>query len=96
MMDDIEKDLYFKKLDITTMDKLKKIEIKLSQHEKAQKEQEQDQKRTSNEGKDRERILPPNIKKYLEEKQKETELLRNVSPELQPYYQKKVKEYFGK
>lgn len=96
MMDDLEEDLYNKRLNSQTFQKLQQIEIKLSEHEKAEKEQEQDDKRTSNEGKDVDRPIPPSIQKYLEEKRKETELLKQVSPELQPYYQKKVKEYFGR
>ncbi|PCJ65595.1 MAG: hypothetical protein COA58_09310 [Bacteroidetes bacterium] len=95
LMDDLEEDLYNKRLNSQTLKKLNQIEIKLSEHERAEREQEQDDKRTSNEGQEQERPIPPSIKKYLEQKKKETELLRNVSPELQPYYQKKVKEYFA-
>ena len=96
LMDELEEDLYNKRLNNQTFNKLNQIEIKLSEHERAQKEQEQDNKRSSNEADKIERTIPPSIKKYLEEKKKETELLRNVSPELKPYYQRKVKEYFGK
>ena len=94
LMDQLEEDLYNKRLNSQTFQKLNQIEIKLSEHERAEREQEQDNKRTSNEATEQERELPPSIKKYLEQKKKETELLRSVSPELQPYYQKKVKEYF--
>jgi hypothetical protein len=96
LMDELEKDLYYKRLNSETFKKLNQIEIKLSEHERAEREQEQDDKRTSNEGQDQLRPLPPSIQKYLDEKKKETELLQSVSPELQPYYQGKVKEYFGK
>ena len=95
LMDDIEKDMYYKRLNIQVFKKLDQLEIKLSEHNKAEREQEQDNKRSSNQGKDIERPIPPSIQKYLEQKKKETELLKSVSPELQPYYQKKVKEYFG-
>ena len=95
LMDQLEEDLYNKRLNSQTMQKLNQIEIKLSEHERAEREQEQDDKRTSNEGQEQERAIPPSIQKYLDEKKKETELLRSVSPDLQPYYQKKVKEYFG-
>ena len=94
-MDQLEEDLYNKRLNSQTMQKLNQIEIKLSEHERAEREQEQDDKRSSNEGQDQQRPIPPSIQKYLDEKKKETELLRSVSPDLQPYYQKKVKEYFG-
>lgn len=95
LMDQLEEDLYNKRLNSQTMQKLNQIEIKLSEHERAEREQEQDDKRSSNEGQDQQRPIPPSIQKYLDEKKKETELLRSVSPDLQPYYQKKVKEYFG-
>ena len=94
-MDQLEEDLYNKRLNSQTFQKLNQIEIKLSKHERAEREQEQDNKRTSNEATEQERLVPPSIQKYLEQKKKETELLRSVSPELQPYYQKKVKEYFA-
>jgi hypothetical protein len=94
MMDEVEKDLYNKRLNSQTLHKLKQIEIKLSEHEKAQQEQEQDEKRKSNEGKDMRRELPPSIQKYLDEKNREVESLKTVSPELQPYYDNKVKSYF--
>lgn len=97
LMDDIEEDLYNKRLNSETFKKLNQLEIKLSEHEKAEREQEQDQKRTSSEGTDtdQERALPPSIQKYLEKKKQETELLKQVSPELQPYYEKKVKQYYA-
>jgi hypothetical protein len=95
MMDELEKDLYYKKLNHETIDRLRQIEIKLSEHEKAEKKQEQDEQRSSTEGQDQVRDLPPSIKKYLEEKAKEKEQLKSVSPELQPYYKKKVEDYFG-
>ncbi len=95
LMDKLEEDLYNKRLNSETFKKLNQIEIKLSEHERAEREQEEDNKRTSNEGQRQDRPIPPSIQKYLDKKKKETELLRTVSPDLQPYYQKKVKEYFG-
>lgn len=95
LMDKLEEDLYNKRLNNETFKKLNQIEIKLSEHERAEREQEQDNKRTSNEGQEQDRPIPTSIQKYLDQKKKETELLRTVSPDLQPYYQKKVKEYFG-
>jgi hypothetical protein len=95
LMDQLEEDLYNKRLNSQTFQRLNQIEIKLSEHERAEREQEQDNNRTSSEGQEQERPVPPSIQKYLNEKKKETELLKSVSPDLQPYYQKKVKEYFA-
>ena len=91
LMDQMEKDLYYKKLNLESMKRLQEIQIKLSQHERAEKEQEREQKRTSTEGQDFEQRLPPEIEKYLKEKSKLLEQLQMVSPELRPYYQNKVK-----
>jgi hypothetical protein len=94
MMDDLEKDLYNKRLTPAVLKKQQDIMIRLLEHEKAQEEQEQEQKRKSNEGRDIERKLPPSIEKYLKEKQKEEELLQTLPPDLSPYYKKKVRGYF--
>jgi len=94
LMDQVEEDFYNKRFDNQTFQKLNQIEFKLSEHEKAEKEQEQDQTRSSNEGKEFDRPIPKNIEKYLEKKEKETEMIRKVSPELQPYYKQKVESYF--
>ena len=95
LMDQMEQDLYYKRLNQESMRRLQEIQIKLSQHERAEKEQEREQKRTSTEGQDPERRLPPEIEKYLNEKSKLLEQLQMVSPELRPYYQNKVKSYFN-
>ena len=94
LMDDLEKDLYNKRLSPAQMRKQQKILIRLLEHEKAEEEQEQEQKRKSNEGKDLKRKVPPSIEKYLKEKEKEEELLQTLPPDLSPYYKKKVREYF--
>jgi hypothetical protein len=94
LMDQVEEDFYNKRLNNQTFQKLNQIEFKLSEHEKAEKEQEQDQARSSNEGKEFDRPIPKNIEKYLEQKEKEIEMIRKISPELQPYYKQKVENYF--
>ena len=58
------------------------------------KEQENDEKRESKEGK--EDIKEKNnslYKEYLEQKKKETEMLKTIPPNLKPYYKNKVNEY---
>lgn len=94
MMDDLERDLYNKRLTPSQMKKHQEIMIRLLEHEKAEQEQEQEQKRKSNEGKDLNRKVPPSIEKYLKEKEKEEELLQTLPPDLSPYYKKKVRDYF--
>ncbi len=94
MMDDLEKDLYNKKLNSDVLRRQQQILTRLLEHEKAERKQEQDNKRKSNEGEDMIRTIPPSIEEYLKQKQKEQELLKTLPPDLSPYYKKKVREYF--
>jgi hypothetical protein len=94
IMDQVEKDLVNRRLSGQTIKRLQELEIRLLQHEKAEQEQEKDNKRTSNEGKKIKREMPPALEEYLKQKQKEQELLRTLPPDLNPYYQKKAREYF--
>lgn len=94
MMDELEKDLYNKRLNPDVLKRQQDILTRLLEHEKAERKQEQDNKRKSNEGKDTERVVPPSIEEYLKQKQKEQELLKTLPPDLTPYYKQKVREYF--
>ncbi len=94
MMDEVEKDIVNKKITEETLRRQREILTRLLEHEKAEKEQEQDEKRKSNEGKEVRRDLPPSLQEYLKQQQKGQELLRSVSPDLSPYYKEKVKQYF--
>ncbi|MCB9245169.1 MAG: DUF4175 domain-containing protein [Flavobacteriales bacterium] len=95
MMDDLEKDLYNKRMNSDVLKRQQEILTRLLEHEKAEREQEQDNKRKSNEGKDIKRDLPPSIEEYLKQKEKEQELLRSLPPDMNPYYKQKVREYFN-
>ncbi len=94
MMDDLEKDLVNKKITEETLRRQREILTRMLDHERAEKEQEQDEERKSNEGKEVKRELPPSLQEYLKQQQKGQELLRSVSPSLNPYYKEKVKDYF--
>ncbi|MBO6514944.1 MAG: DUF4175 family protein [Bacteroidia bacterium] len=94
LMDDLEKDLYNKRLNSDVLKRQQQILTRLLEHEKAERKQEQDNKRKSNEGKDLERSIPPSIEEYLKQKQKEQELLKTLPPDLSPYYKQKVRDYF--
>ncbi len=94
LMDEVEKDLVNKRINEETLRRQREILTRLLDHERAEKEQEQDEERKSNEGKDVSRPLPPSLQDYLKQQQKGQELLRTVSPNLNPYYKEKVKTYF--
>lgn len=95
MMDDLERDLYNKRMNSSVITRQQEILTRLLEHEKAEREQEQDNKRKSNEGKEIERKLPPAVEEYLKQKQREQELLKTLPPDLSPYYRDKVREYFN-
>ena len=62
--------------------------------EKAEQEREQDQQRESHTGKD---IAPGYIKAlqgYQQQRVKQTEQIKTVSPALNLYYKQKIKSYF--
>ncbi len=94
LMDEVEKEIVNKKITEETLRRQREILTRLLDHERAEKEQEQDEERKSNEGKEVRRELPPSLQEYLKQQQKGQELLRSVSPGLNPYYKEKVKEYF--
>ena len=94
-MEQNEKDIVNKNITPETMRRQQDIMTRLLEHEKAERERELDQKRTSNEGIDR---APPDPARYFEyqrRKAREAELLRTVPPGLKPYYRDRVNSYFG-
>lgn len=94
LMDKTEEDLVNKNLSTEMMKRQEEIMVRMLESEKAEKQQEEDEKReskTANNGKNQ---SPPSLEKYLQMKQKETELLNTIPPNLTPYYRQKVKEYF--
>jgi hypothetical protein len=94
LMNQLEKDLANKQLTTETIKRKKEIETRMLEHEKAEREQEQDNKRQGETAADPERTIPPSIREYLKQKAKEMELLRTVPPEFTPYYKEKVRSYF--
>lgn len=94
LMEQTEKELVYKKITPETMQRQQEILTRLLESEKAEKEREQDNRRESKMGKETERKNPPSYEEYIKQKNKEIELLRTVSPDMNPYYRQKVKDYF--
>ena len=94
LMDETERQLYNKEINPDMIKRQQEILTRLLEHEKALREQEKDNKRKSNEGKDQPREVPPSIQDYLKQKEKEEELLKTLPPDLNPYYEQKVRMYF--
>ncbi|MGY4383344.1 hypothetical protein ACVWYN_000363 [Pedobacter sp. UYP24] len=89
-----ETDLVNKKIVQQTLDRQKKILDNMLDAEKAEREEDEDDKREAKAGK----AFPPSYKKMLEQfnnsKHTEQEWLQKLPPDLNYYYKNKVTEYF--
>lgn len=95
-MEENETDLYNKRITQQSLMRQQDIMTRLLESEKALREQEQDDKRESNEGNKKANNLNNPFLEYQKQKEKESELLRTVPASLTPYYKQKVSEYFDK
>ena len=94
-MEETETDLVNKRINPETMKRQQELLTRLLESEKAMKEQEEDQKRKAETARQTyERKAPPQFQQYVKDKQKQTELLRTVPPNLNPYYKRQVDNYF--
>ncbi|MBL7951356.1 MAG: hypothetical protein JNM62_06515 [Flavobacteriales bacterium] len=94
-MEQNEKDIVNKNITPETLRRQQEIMSRLLEHEKAERERELDQQRTSNEGKPLPAADPARYFDYQRRKAREAELLRTVPPGLKPYYRDRVNSYFG-
>lgn len=94
-MEQNEKDIVNKNITPETLRRQQEIMSRLLEHEKAERERELDQQRTSNEGKTSPAPDPARYFDYQRRKAREAELLRTVPPGLKPYYRDRVNSYFG-
>jgi hypothetical protein len=93
-MDKIETDLVNRRVNNDLQARQKDIQTRLLQAEKSIREQEQDNKRMSNTGKEVSRPVPPELQKYITARQQMLELYKTVPPQLKPYYRSMVEHYF--
>lgn len=96
MMEQTEKDIVNKRITQETIERQKQIETRLLQAEKSMRERDIEEKRESRTAENIDRKLPPEVEKYIQERQKQIELLKTVPPSLHPYYKEKVLQYFEK
>lgn len=96
IMEESEKDLVHKQLTQELLERQEEILTRLLESEKAAREQKMDPTRESQTGKLADRKNPPDLEKFLKEKDRQTELLKSISPNLNPYYRDRVNEYFDK
>ena len=93
-MDKTEEDLVNKHITDETIKRQQDILVRMLESEKAEKEQGEKEERESKVAQNHPNPAPPSLTKFLELKQKETELIQTIPPSLNPYYKQKVKEYF--
>ena len=62
--------------------------------EKALRQQEQDDKRSSTAATEISRPIPASLQKYLTDQKNLLELYKTVPPQLKPYYRQMVENYF--
>ena len=96
LMEQQERDLVNKMITPETMRRMKEIETRMLEHEKAEMEQDMDNEREAEKAEEIQKEMPPALKEYLEKKAREMELLRSVPNELSPYYKDRVRVYFQK
>lgn len=94
-MEQIEKDLVNDNVSQQTIKRQQEIMTRLLESEKAEQEREYSEKRKSNEAKNYEKSNPNAFLEYKRMKEKETELLKTIPPNLKPYYKKEVNKYFN-
>lgn len=93
-MEKTERDLV--NMDITreTLKRQQEIITRLLESEKAEREQEYDDKRESERPGDYKISNPEKYLEYNRRKAREIEMLRTVPPDMKPYYKDRVNEYF--
>ena len=93
-MEQTETDLVNKQITRETLLRQQEILTRLLESEKAMQQRELDEKRESNEAKDRFYNNPSGFFEYNKLKEKESEMIRTVTPSLKPFYKGKVNAYF--
>ncbi len=95
-MEKLEEELVNKRFTNESLMRQKDIITRLLEHEKAQRQQDFDDKRKADEVKNQEYSNPNQFLEYKRKKEKEIELLKTVPADLKQYYKNKVNEYFNK
>jgi len=83
-----------RRLSSELLQRQKEIMTRLLEAEKALREQEQDNKRSSRTAQEMSRPIPPELQKYMQDRQKLLELYKTVPPQLKPYYRNMVEQYY--
>lgn len=93
-MDKTETDLVNRRFNSEFRKRQQEILTRLLETEKAIRQQEEDDKRSSKSAEDISRPIPPELQKYIQDRQQLLELYKTVPPQLKPYYRTMVEQYF--
>jgi len=93
-MDKNETDLVNRRMSNDLILRQKEILTRLLQTEKAMREQEQDDKRSSKNPENVVRSIPPELQQYLKNPQQLLDYYKTAPPQLKPYYREMVNTYF--
>lgn len=93
-MEQSETDLVNKRIKQETLIRQQEILSKLLEAEKAENERDEEEKRESTEGKNQVPINSKIMLDYLKNKEKETDILKTISPSFNSFYKLKVGDYF--
>jgi hypothetical protein len=93
-MDHTETELVNRRMSNELLLRQKEIMTRLMEAEKSLRQQEQDDKRSSQSAQDISRPVPPELQKYIQDRQKLLELYKTVPPFLKPYYKGMVEQYY--
>ncbi|MEP7167748.1 MAG: DUF4175 family protein [Bacteroidota bacterium] len=93
-MEETEKDLVNKRLTEETLKRNEEILTRLLESEKSERQRDQDEKRESNEAKDKDYRNQTQFEEYKKLKMREMELLKTIPPTLNPFYKNLVNYYF--
>ena len=93
-MDKNETDLVNRRISAEMMMRQRDILTRLLETDKALRQQEQDEKRSSKSAQDISRPVPPQLQQYIKDKKQLLELYKTVPPQLKPYYRDMVENYF--
>lgn len=96
LMEQTEKELFNKKLTTEMLQRQQDILTRLLESEKAERKQEQEEKREAEQAKEKPKTAPPAFDLYIQQKNREKELLETIPPDMQPYYKEKSKQYFNR
>ena len=93
-MDRMEVDLVNKRLTSMLLQRQREILTRMLKAEKAIREQEQDNKRSSKNPEPASRPIPPELQNKIDGKNSIKEQYKTIPPQLKPYYKNMVDQYF--